>query len=221
MPKIERNQPKGIKIGVSNELQKQFKTKTMKAKKQKLVKSVIKWIGEQCEMGWNKEEIQDLLDEFIDHHDRKKKSKFGSDKEQVKLKEEPKEKTFEEWKEIFPIGSKARAKNDHGEYVKKGEIIEIEDYYNVPHDKVNNFIAVVFKKFFLCPIDNLEPIIETKFKVGDKVEIYYHKVKKGTVGVIDKIDNSKLPYRTEFLTEKGKKDWYWFNETHLKLLPND
>ena len=48
----------------------------MKAKKQKLLFKAIKWIGEQCEMGWNKEEIQDLLDEFIDHHDSKKKSKF-------------------------------------------------------------------------------------------------------------------------------------------------
>jgi hypothetical protein len=63
----------------------------MKAKKQKSLFKAIKWIGEQCEMGWNKEEIQDLLDEFIDHHDRKKKSKFGSDKEVVKLKEEPQE----------------------------------------------------------------------------------------------------------------------------------
>jgi hypothetical protein len=87
----------------------------------------------------------------------------------LEILEEQQEKTFEEWKALFPIGSKARAKNDHGEYVKKGEIIDIEDYYNVPHDKVNNFIAVIFKKFFLCPIDNLEPIKEPSFKVGSFV----------------------------------------------------
>ena len=74
----------------------------MKAKKQKLVKSVLEWMDKKGKFYFEqtKEEIQNLLDEFIDKHDSKKKSKFGSDKEQVKLKEEPKEKTFEEWTAI-------------------------------------------------------------------------------------------------------------------------
>jgi len=64
----------------------------MKAKKQELVKSVLKWLNKRNDLytSYNKEELQDLADRFIDHHDSKKKSKFGSDNEIVKLKEEPK-----------------------------------------------------------------------------------------------------------------------------------
>jgi len=160
--------------------------------------------------------FQDMKTYFADKK-AKKKAKFGSDKEQVKLKEEPQEKTFEEWKALFPIGSKARAKNDHGEYVKKGEIIDIEDYSNVPDDKVNNFIAVVFKKFFLCPIDNLEPIQESSFKVGDKVEIIGGMC-KGEKAIVLEFDNLTDSFRLWLLDSKKT---CLKSILHLKLLPND
>ena len=56
----------------------------MKAKKQKLVKQVLKWVDESYIEKWTEQEVNDLVDEFIDYHDRKKKAKFGSDNEVVK-----------------------------------------------------------------------------------------------------------------------------------------
>jgi transcription antitermination factor NusG len=67
-----------------------MKAKTMKAKNQKLLRQFFNYLAKDgTVMNHSKEEAQQVLDQFIDHQDRKKKSKFGSDKEVVKLKEEP------------------------------------------------------------------------------------------------------------------------------------
>jgi len=202
----------------------------MKAKKQKLLFKAIKWIGEQCEMGWNKEEIQDLLDEFIDHHDSKKKSKFGSDKEVVKLKEDPQEKTFEEWEQeikeyqkVFIIGKKAKVtsssatlKHSSNHCFSIGDIVNIDSYeYMGAHcengtETIDNWVH--FK--------DLEPIIETKFKVGDKVECM-GAAEFGRVGFIDNATTDEGYFNVKFYTSKVN---YFEGVKHysvLKLLPND
>jgi len=261
----------------------------MKAKKQKLLFKAIKWIGEQCEMGWNKEEIQDLLDEFIDHHDSKKKSKFkvgdivviqdgsrfqnciaeiiahdkkdnkqpyhliilqseiqdyegdsywisggmnktnlekskfGSDKEQVKMKEEPQEKTIEEWEQeikeyqkIFIIGKKAKVtsssatlKHSSNHCFSIGDIVNIDSYeYMGAHcengtETIDNWVH--FK--------DLEPIKEPSFKVGDMVH------------VIDQAEDGEVrlynPISHEWYILMPNLGYTWEHKDNLKLIKNE
>lgn len=251
----------------------------MKAKKQELVKSVLKWLGETQYMTYDtKNEIQDLADRFIDHHDRKKKSKFGSDKEVVKLKEEPKkenvgklakviadapiglgdthkveigtyikilscdkslyfgndlhgaskgflpsdleileepkEKTFEEWKAIFPIGSKARVIGDTiNHHIEIGSIIDVPEYYN--DSDVSDKMMGVYIHHNCVRFCDLEPIQEPKFKVGDKVECRTDEIIRSKGEII------ASHIAEGYFTIKFDSAKLMCHESNLKLIKND
>ena len=193
----------------------------MKAKKQKLLSQFFKYLAKDgTVMNHSKEEAQQVLDRFIDHQDSKKKSKFGSDKEVVKLKE----KTFEEWKEIFPIGSKARVvgnseKEGWGTHeFKIGEIVEIKKHakgennsFHCKNQNHSNF-------WFVLPCD-LEPIQETKFKVGDMVQTEVRTNGNGNFnrkGII--VDAADVEHKVYFF-DNG--NLHFVKIEKLKLLPND
>jgi dsDNA-specific endonuclease/ATPase MutS2 len=97
-----------------------MKAKTMKAKNQKLLRQFFNYLAKDgTVMNHSKEEAQQVLDQFIDHQDRKKKSKFGSDKEVVKLKEEPIQESS------FKVGDKVEVvtQGEHGQLMfLKGEL---------------------------------------------------------------------------------------------------
>ena len=191
----------------------------MKAKKQKLLFKAIKWIGEQCEMGWNKEEIQDLLDEFIDKHDSKKKSKFGSDKEQVKLKEEPQSKTFEFWKAIFPIGSKARVINTKAvsDSLNIGDERVVFDFYNNAVEGFENAFGVKFEDSTVARFESIEPIQEPSFKVGSLVEVVSNVCSKfNRKGII--VDIADVEHKVYFF-DNGSL--HFVKIENLKLIKND
>jgi hypothetical protein len=200
-----------------------MKAKTMKAKNQKLLRQFFNYLAKDgTVMNHSKEEAQQVLDQFIDHQERKKKSKFGSDKEVVKLKEEPQEKTFEEWKAIYPIGSKARVVgNTMNHDFKIGSIQIVDGHYQaqdlMENSKAFGIIAMEkdhagFDRIHFC---DLEPIQEPSFKVGDKVESISggFTTEKGLVVKCGKGEQRVYFYDVE--------EFDWKIDENLKLLPND
>jgi hypothetical protein len=117
----------------------------MKAKNQKLVKSVLKFLNKRNEL-WtklDKEELQVLADRFIDHHDRKIKVP-KTIKEVVHLDLSEKEPKADN--EAFKVGAKVECMEDEG-FGSVGFIeseTTDEGYFNVLFytPKLNHFKGV-------------------------------------------------------------------------------
>ena len=132
---------------------------------------------------------------------------------------EPKELSFEELKDKFPIGSKAKVLNDYGEYVRANDELVVDGYFD--HRICNggeNWIGILFDNVYMCRFCDLEPIQEPKkFNVGDRV-IDKSPYLINNYGRIKKIEDDRIYV---VFSNENTPSIYPINTSILKLLPND